>query len=92
MLVKVTSMGPKLQSQNRIDVNYKKTFSLGAYLIKLLWKSNISLTLSQKEKSLAPKLTNWWPFKLQNIQMGVAGSIFEPNLSNFGNQPIFLSL
>jgi hypothetical protein len=33
---------------------------------KPLWKSNISLPLSQKEKSLAPKLTDWQPFKLQN--------------------------
>ena len=33
---------------------------------KPLWKTNISLTLSQKEKSLAPKLTDWRPFKLQN--------------------------
>ena len=28
------------------------------------WKPNISLTLSQKEKSLGPKLTDWRPFKL----------------------------
>ena len=28
-------------------------------LPKALWKNNISLTLSQKEKSLAPKLTDW---------------------------------
>ena len=44
----------------------KKTFGLGALLTTALWKSNISLTLSQKEKSLAPKLTNWRPFILQN--------------------------
>jgi hypothetical protein len=30
MLVKVTSMGPKLQSQNRVDVCHKKKFGLGA--------------------------------------------------------------
>jgi hypothetical protein len=27
--------------------------------------------------------------KIDQIQMGVAGSIFEPHPSNFGNQPIF---
>ena len=43
---------------------------------------------SQKEKSLAPKLTNWRPFKLQNSN-GRGGSIFEPHPTNFGNQPIF---
>ena len=26
----MTSMGAELQSQNRVDVNYKKTFGLGA--------------------------------------------------------------
>ena len=55
-----------MQSQNRIDVNYKTTVGLGAWLTKALWKSNIALCLSQKEKSLAPKLTKWQPFKLQN--------------------------
>jgi hypothetical protein len=80
-------MGPKLQIQNRVDVNYETTFSLSAYLTKTLWKSNISLTLSQKEKSLAPnQIGSHLNFK---IQMGVAGSIFEPHPSNFGNQPIF---
>ena len=64
MLYKVYSMRPELQSQNRVDVNYEKTVGLGAWLTKALWKSNISLCLSQKEKSLAPKLTEWWPFKL----------------------------
>ena len=44
----LTSMGPKLQSQNRVDVNYKKTVGLGPWLTKALWKSNISLCLSQK--------------------------------------------
>ena len=39
------------------------------------------------EKSLAPKLTDWRPFQ---IQMAVAGSIFEPHLSSFGNQPMHL--
>ena len=63
---KVTSMWPELQSQNCVDVNYEKTVGLGAWLTKALWKSNISLTLSQKEKSLAPKLTDWWPFIFQN--------------------------
>ena len=59
-------MEAKLQSQNHIDVNYEKTVGLGAWLTKALWKSNISLCLSQKEKSLAPKLTEWQPFKCQN--------------------------
>jgi hypothetical protein len=58
-------MRPKLQSQNRVDINYKKTVGLGAWLKKELWKSNISLWVSQKEKSLAPKLTEWQPFKPQ---------------------------
>ena len=60
-----TVMGAKLQSQNRVDVNSEKTVGLGAWLTKALWKSNISLCLSQKEKSLAPKLTEWRPFKPQ---------------------------
>ena len=59
----LTSMGAELQSQNRVDVNYEKTVGLGAWLT--LWKSNISLCLSQKEKSVAPKLTKWRPFKPQ---------------------------
>ena len=63
--VTLTSMGAELQSQNRVDVCYGKTVGLGAWLTKALWKSNISLCLSQKEKSLAPKLTEWWPFKPQ---------------------------
>ena len=54
-MVTLTSMGPKLQSQNCVDVDYEKTVGLGAWLIKTLWKSNVSLCLSQKEKSLA------WP-------------------------------
>ena len=29
MLVKVTNMGAELQSQNHVDVNYRKTFGLG---------------------------------------------------------------
>ena len=65
-MVKVTIPGPEPQSQNHVDVNYEKTFGLGAQLTKALWKSNISLCLSQKEKSLAPKLTEWRPFKRQN--------------------------
>ena len=65
MLVKVTSMRPELQSQNRVDGCYGKTVGLGAWLTKALWKSNISLCLSQKEKSLTPKLTKWRPFKPQ---------------------------
>ena len=64
-MVKVTIVRPKLQSQNRVDVDYEKTVGLGAWLTKALWKSNISLCLSQKEKSLAPKLTEWRPFKPQ---------------------------
>ena len=56
-MVKVTIVRPKLQSQNRVDVDSEKTVGLGAWLTKALWKSNISLCLSQKEKSLAPKLT-----------------------------------
>ena len=67
-MVILTILGPVLQSQNRVDVNYEKTFSLGAWLTKALWKSNISLCLSQKEKSLAPKLTQWRPFKVQNSE------------------------
>ena len=51
-------MGADLQSQNHIVVYYIKTFGPGAWLKEALWKINISLTLSQKEKSLAPKLTN----------------------------------
>ena len=61
MLVK----GAELQSQNWVDVCYEKTVGLGAWLTKALWKSNISLCLSQKEKSLAPKLTELRPFKSQ---------------------------
>ena len=53
----LTSMRPELQSQNHVDVCYGKTVGLGAWLTKALWKSNISLCLSQKEKSLTPKLT-----------------------------------
>jgi hypothetical protein len=30
MLVTLTSMGPELQSQNRVDVCYGKTFGLGS--------------------------------------------------------------
>ena len=52
-------MGAELQSQNRFDVCDGKTVGLGAWL----WKSNISLCLSQKEKSLALKLAEWRPFK-----------------------------
>ena len=55
-----------LTGQNCIDVNYEKTVGLGAWHTKALWKSNISLCLSQKEKSLVPKLTAWRPFILQN--------------------------
>ena len=58
-------MRPELQSQNCVDVNYEKTVGLGAWLTKTLWKSNISLYLSQNEKSLALKLTEWRPFKPQ---------------------------
>ena len=65
-VVTLTSMGAELQSQNHVDVNYGKTFGLGPQLTKALWKSNISLCLSQKQKSLAPKLTAWRPFILQN--------------------------
>ena len=83
-------MRPELQSQNRVDGCYGKTVGLGAWLTKALWKSNISLCLSQKEKSLAPKLTKWRPFKPQILDgRGAGGSIFEPHPSNFGNQPIF---
>ena len=64
-MVKVTIPGPELQSQNRVDVCYGKMVGLVAWLTKSLWKSNISLCLSQKEKSLAPKLTKWRPFKPQ---------------------------
>ena len=32
MLVKVTRMGPRLQGQYHVDVNYKKTFGPGAWL------------------------------------------------------------
>ena len=64
-MVKVTIVRPKLQSQNRVDVDYEKTVGLGAWLTKALLKSNISLCLSQKEKSLAPKLTEWRPFNPQ---------------------------
>ena len=74
MLVKVTNMRPELQSQNRVDVCYGKTVGLGAWLTKALWKSYISLCLSQKEKSLAPKLTEWRSFELQNI--GRASEIY----------------
>jgi uncharacterized membrane protein len=72
MLVKVTSMRPELQSQNRVDVCYGKRVGLGAWLTKALWKSNISSCLNQKEKPLAPKLTEWRPFKPQ-IQNGHGG-------------------
>ena len=65
-MVALTIPGPKLQSQNRVDINRKKTVGLGACLKKALWKSNISLCLSQKENSLAQKLTQWRPFKVQN--------------------------
>ena len=34
--VTLTSMGPKLQSQNRVDVDYEKTVGLGAWLTKAL--------------------------------------------------------
>ena len=40
-MVTLTIPGPELQSQNRVDVNYEKTFGLGAQLTKALWKSNI---------------------------------------------------
>ena len=83
-LVNLPSLGPKLQSQNCVDAKYENTFSLRAQLTKKLWKSNISLTLSQKEKSLAPKLTDWQPYKLKwALLMGLACTIFEPHLSNF---------
>ena len=65
-MVTLTIVRPKLQSQNCVDVDYEKTVGLGAWLTKALLKSNISLCLSQKEKSLAPKLTAWRPFILQN--------------------------
>ena len=68
LLVKLTSMRPDLQSQNCVYVCYGKTFCLGAQLKKPLWKSNISQALSQLEKSLATKLTNWRPFKLQKFK------------------------
>ena len=43
---------------------WKILVGLGAWLTEALWKSNISC-LSQKEKSLTPKLTKWRPFKPQ---------------------------
>ena len=64
-MVTLTIVRPKLQGQNHVDGCYGKTFGLGAYLTKALRKSNISLCLSQKKKSLAPKLTEWRPFKPQ---------------------------
>ena len=83
-MVTLTIVRPKLLSQNCVDVDYEKTVGLGAWLIKVLLKSNISLCLSQKEKSLAPKLTDWQPYKLKwALLMGLACTIFEPHLSNF---------
>ena len=64
-------MRPKLQSQNCFDVNYEQTVGLGAWLTKTIWKSNISLCLIQKEKSLSP---NGGHLNLK-FEMGVAGSI-----------------
>ena len=61
----LTSQAPELQSQNCVDGCYGKMVGLGAWLTKALWKSNISLCLSQKEKSLTPKLTKWRSFKPQ---------------------------
>ena len=45
---RATNMRPEMQSKNRVDFNYRKTFGLGPSLTKALWKSNISLCLSQK--------------------------------------------
>ena len=64
----LVTLRPELQSQNRVAKCYGKTVGLGAWLTKALWKSNISLCLSQKEKSLAPKLTKWQPFKPQVLK------------------------
>ena len=58
-------MEVSIDGERRVDVDYKKTVGLGAWLTKTLSKSNISLCLSQKEKSLAPKLSEWRPFKPQ---------------------------
>ena len=56
MLVTLTSMRPKLQSQNYVDVYYGKRVGLGAWLTKALWKSNISLWSEPKGEVISSKI------------------------------------
>ena len=49
----LTSMRPELQSQNRVDV-------------ALAYKTTLEEQYFIDSEPKAPKLTDWWPFKLQN--------------------------
>ena len=61
------SLEAKLPDQKFFRNIRQRNFDSGAQApCWSIWKSNISLTLSQKEKLLAQKLTDWQPFKLQN--------------------------
>ena len=68
MLVKVTSLGPKMQSQNRIDVNYEKNFWSGSLAYKTTLEKQCFIDSEPKGEVINLKidLTNWRPFKLQN--------------------------
>jgi hypothetical protein len=65
MLVTLISMGPMLQSQNRVDVDYEKT--TGPIYLKFWHKILIkSTTEIQKKRNLAAKLPDLWLLIFQN--------------------------
>ena len=54
-------MRPKLQSQNRVDINYEKNCWSGS----LAYKGTLEKQYFIVSEPLAPKLTKWRPFKPQ---------------------------
>ena len=53
---KVTSMGPELQSQNRIDVNYKKNFWSGSLAYKTTLENQYYIDSERKEEVISSKI------------------------------------
>ena len=90
MLVNLYSMRRELQSQNCVDVCYGKT-TVPIYL--KFWHKFLLLSTTeiQKEKSLALKLTDWRPFKLQNSN-GRGGLNFWATLFKFWKSTYLLKL
>ena len=65
MLVILTSMGAELQSQNYIDVDYRKT--TGPIFLKFWQKFLLQSTIEiQKYRILASKLMDLWLLIFQN--------------------------